>query len=260
MRRVVGAGLLFLLGCSHAPPPPPGFFNPPPRELAKRCTFGPLVTDKGERIAGGETMTCPLPVGSDKAQVGFEALRLVAIQAAFAELTEFFYLPLNGGAPQTFRTGLYYPLPAELADARKQLTRWYPVRVDQQLDAATLADIRERVEIAKEDRVYDQCRALVMNVDASTQDPARAQACSNTMAVIDRSRATRQARADRVEAREMEERRRWEELAAQQRLQQQQRTTNALLMMRAFQPAPTTHTNCTSMQMGSFVNTDCTSR
>jgi hypothetical protein len=269
MRRVVGAGLLFLVGCSHPPPAPPGFFNPPPRELAKRCTFGPLTTDKGDRIVGGEVMTCPLPTGSKKDEVGGEALRIVAIRAAFSEAPEFIYLPLKDTAPGSFRTAVYYPAPGELAQPREQLPNWYLVRVDQQLDAATLADIRERVEIAKEDRVYEQCKVLVMNVDAATQAPARAQACGTTMAVIDRARATRQAREDRVEARQIEERRHWEALAAQQRMEQQQGTTNALLMMQAFRPPPpapapvfnpTVHTNCTSSRIGSFVNTDCTSR
>jgi hypothetical protein len=138
----------------------------------------------------------------------------------------------------------------------------------------------EQATIAEEDRVYGGCRALVMNIDASTKDPARAQACSNTMAAIDRSRTQRREEVDRRQrlVETENQRRQLEYLQAQAEANRQwqeaqvahQRRMDVLRALDSIHPAPPVQeqpifrpsvnrsVNTTRNTIGQFTN--CTSQ
>lgn len=56
----------------------------------------------------------------------------------------------------------------------------------------------------KEERVYAQCRKLVIDVDAAAKDPSRAAACMNTMSMIDHERDQLRAAKTAEEALELQ--------------------------------------------------------
>ena len=120
----------------------------------------------------------------------------------------------------------------------------------------TLGRIQTMVEIQKEDVTYAECKAFILNVDASAADPARTQACANIMSVIERARADRQAHADLQQDRaqreaELEEFRRQRELDRQM-VEQQARRAEQLERRRAIgeairsmtAPPPQSTTRC----------------
>ena len=128
------------------------------------------------------------------------------------------------------------------------------------------ARIQATVEIEKEDAAYAECKAFILNIDASAADPARAQACANIMSMIDRARAERQAHADRQQDRaqreaELDEFRRQRELD-RQTVEQQARRAEQLERRRAIgeairsmtAPPPQATTRC-SFSSG---NSSCT--
>ncbi len=227
------------------------------------------LDDESEPIPRGYYVTCPLPPGYQKGAIAVRGWRQVLGLALSLDCEEYAYREADAPAG-SFRGFFWLATPEQLATLKEHPKPEYEFRkVRDMLSASDYAHYKERAAIAREDRAYGECKALVLDIDASTADPARAQACANTMAVIDRTRAQRQAEADRRQQAE-DRRQQMEfmhaEMEANRRIQQeeierQRRRDRAEALRRAFQPsAPQpqpTETRCRPNYLGGF---DCQTR
>jgi len=137
---------------------------------------------------------------------------------------------------------LRYPDTEELAKVRAARPRTADVlSASQILSPQELRAARDRVALENETRVYDACRALVLDIDKSIADPRRAQACTNVIGLIDSERDRRRQAAQQAEQHRMavsEQSRRDEELQVARDEQRRRSVAETLLLMRAMQPPP----------------------
>jgi hypothetical protein len=122
-----------------------------------------------------------------------------------------------------FWVSFAYPDEALMAEIRKSPKGWAIVSPTA-LAPDAYAYYSAVTAIWRENRVYDECNKLVLSPDASVQDPARAQACAATMAVIEARRRQRSEEAYRREQFAEGERNRQFMMQLQQ--QQQEFTAN----------------------------------
>jgi hypothetical protein len=139
-------------------------------------------------------ITCPLLPMYRWQDVAKFALVPAARLAVLLESEAFFAAPQRASRPNHFGLVLYYPSD----DVDRGWLRHEPVSglfaaaADQILSPDELHALREKVAIRNEDLAYEECRALVLDINKATQNPQRAQACTNAMAAIDRARSVRQ--------------------------------------------------------------------
>lgn len=221
------------------------------------------------------TITCPVPAGYDRRPISLQGFKEAAILALYLQRSEYVVVWLADPSPEYMRALFFFPDAEGIATVKaSSKPDMIFMRPERALSPDEYVFFREKADIALEDSTYGDCRALVMNIEASTKDPSRAQACSNTMAVIDRSRAARREEADRQQRRAEAEnqRRQLDYLEAQadanRRWQEEQaahqRRMDVLRALNSYHPepiplrpitSPTVHTNCSTI--GQFTN--CTS-
>jgi hypothetical protein len=124
----------------------------------------------------------------------------------FLESEEFMSIRITNSPPEWLRVYVFYGVYQGFFDgvrgkAGPEMVFVKPAEV---LAPDRVAAVRQHIEASKEDAIYEDCRKLVLDVDASTRNPARAQACANTMAVIDRNRVSRRDDEDRRLQREQQ--------------------------------------------------------
>lgn len=143
-------------------------------------------------------VSCPAPPGSDRVQIVVLGSERVAVTAIFLEVTEFFVAYAKDPKPGVLRVLYWLPFPGELAEAKASPPPGYHVvNPAQFMTPARFLYFSEQAAISRENDLYSQCQALVMNLDNAAKDPARATACNGAMAVIDRNRATRRENENR---------------------------------------------------------------
>jgi hypothetical protein len=163
-------------------------------------------------------------------QVAKFALVPAARLAVLLESEVFYAAPRPASQPNHFGLVLYYP--SDEVDRgwlrHEPVADLFAASADQILSPEELSSLRERVAIQNEDIAYEECRALVLDVNKSTQNPRRAQACANAMAVVDQARSVRQQtrllqqQAEFAERQRKEMERLRQEIEAEQ-LQEEQR-------------------------------------
>jgi hypothetical protein len=138
---------------------------------------------------------------ADARAIGPSYLRACRTLGVLNEVEEFAVLPVENQPDASLALLFYYPVDktevAQMKSAAMEGVQF--VKASDVLTPDELASMRTRAALVREDRIYSQCNTLVMDVDRAAKDPARAQACSNTMAVIDRKRAARQQAKDHRE-------------------------------------------------------------
>jgi len=149
--------------------------------------------------------------------VSSHALQPAARLAVLSETEDFVVIPRNEAQPGKFTILIYFPDDDfDLASMKAHPPAGTQfMSASEILSAAELQAYREQVAIRKENAIYDECRGLILDIGRSTKEPTRAQACSNSMAVIDRAREVRQ-RAE-LEQRQAEYARQQIDAAEQQR-------------------------------------------
>jgi hypothetical protein len=269
MRRVVP--LVLLLACAPIPPRTSG---PPiprtPEQVAASCREDPINDEKGQPIDSIYTITCPLPAGYRWEDVAWFGFAGAAVTALFRDLPE--YVMVRKPAPQgEMQSAFFFPEIDMLPTLRaEQHPGWTYVRPEQALSPAAYAYFRYRATVFLEDRAYDKCSRVVMNPEIAAQQAAYAQACVNTMAVIDRSRATRREEEERNQRRFEVENQQLElkqinanlELArTEAAAARRQEALRSFTSQPVYQPTPifpqTTHTTCHASGGNSL---DCTSQ
>jgi hypothetical protein len=252
---------------SRTQPTPSALTAPPPKptteEIAASCkTSDPNPSDdKSETRA--YVIDCPLDPSLTSSDVIPGAIHRAAILAAFLEAEEFLALNIADPPAGLFRISLFYA-PANKTDFFDRAKvdgspEFVLLKTADVLSPRVYDEIKEKVEITKENKVYAQCKTLVLDIDASTREPARAAACSNTMVVVDRNRMARQSKleAERESQRRLDElnarRQENERLLAQQaehdremeNLERRRAVGDALRQMgESFKPKPTYETEC----------------
>jgi hypothetical protein len=259
-----------LVGCSSlraatnrnlvtAPPPAP----PSASDIGVRCTQVPATADDGNEIPFTAKVTCPFPQGYPTITVAYIewiALMEAAITGALLDREMVMsFIPAQPAPAGTLTVAVHWTT-ANLAPSVYPLWKDAPGfrynRAADLLGPEMFAAYHEVGETMREDDVYKRCKALVMDIDASTKDPSRAQACGTTMAVIDRNRTARSEQRYRAQQARAEERRLFlqqQQVHAMEGMERAQRWNNVL---QALPHQTTTSTSCRRSFGGSM---DCTS-
>ncbi len=207
-----------------------GVRPPSPRALGQHCDKPiPFPDEDLKPMPYTFVITCPLLPMYKWQQVAKFALVPAARLAVLLESEEFYAAPQPASQASHFGLVLYYP--SDDADRgwlkHEPVSDLFAASADQILPPEELSALREQVAIQNEDLAYEECRALVLDVNKSTQDPKRAQACTNAMAVVDRARSVRQQTRFLQQQAELAERQREEmerlrlEIEAEQRQEEQ---------------------------------------
>lgn len=215
---------LALTGCAaligrQAPPPPKPAPVPPPVNydaIARTCSFAPVNGEDGQPLRLFYRVSCTTPAGVKDGDMAVAALMAMGVQGMFDFESEFFIAErVTSARPTEFVVlALWGDGPGAFAQIKKPDGSYYTVWTARDVLGDRYARWRLQAEIAREDRIYGQCRTLVMSIEASVRDPERAQACGTTMAVIDRAREGRRRAAEAEENRQRH--------LAEQNFQQQQ--------------------------------------
>lgn len=175
---------------SHRSPPLPS-----PQDLAKSCTaMAPHLAANGEPVPRLFFRTCPIIPRYRWQQIIPHTLQPAARLAVLSETEDFVVIPRSEAQPSKFTILIYFPDDDfDLSNMKE-----HPPAGAQFMSASgilppsELQAYREQVAIRRENATYDECRSLILDIKQSTKDPTRAQACSNSMAAIDRAREIRQ--------------------------------------------------------------------
>ena len=172
-----------------------GVRPPSPRALAQQCNNPvPFPDEDLKPMAQTFVITCPLLPMYKWQDVAKFALVPAARLAVLLESEEFYAAPQRVSKPNHFGLVLYYP--SDDVDrgwlSREPAAGLLAASADQILSPEELRALRSKVAIRNEDLTYEECRLLVLDINKSTQDSERAQACVNAMAAIDRARSLRQ--------------------------------------------------------------------
>lgn len=232
-----------------AAPPVPNFW-----QVESGCQVIPLMDDSGQPL-GVTRVACGWPPAITHASMFSVAMYKAGVLGIYLDREGFVAAV---GRPQT--TGAYwlhviYVDPTRFASDRL-------ANRDTSLVYATSSEvifpqyygyIRERKLIDQEDRVYSECRNFMFDVAAATAAPARATACNNTMAVIDRARAARQEANQRQWDRDVQRQIASSQAARQEeqiRLQEEQLRLQRIQIWQDAFRSRTTTTRCTPDYLG----------
>lgn len=207
-------------------------------------------------MPGFFSVTCRAAYGYNRDNMVWVAHREAAIAAVYGEYPEF----LAGNkveTPQGF-VRVYFVLGGQdtMDYMRSLKVDGRFERPDLILSREDLGYFREAAAVHREDVAYDECRRFMFDVQKAAADPAKGQACANTMAVIDRSRSQRQQAASNSAQQQAAVYQQQQVELMQQQIQMQaaenvrQRRREAMIdLAKALQrPAPVvvtpTHTTC----------------
>jgi hypothetical protein len=210
MRTLLVIALVLVSGCAalHR-----AMTTPPPTvdQIHAACVFEDVLSEKGLPVVFVRKAICPYSPtweGITPTMVDFQASRFAAPFGVLIE-REYMFAAVLPDAPQGKRGLLVYysngpgadPIYEGLVNA-KRMAHFLACSV---LPAEQCGGLRNTVARWKEERAYADCRALLFNVDASAQQPERAQACARMVEIVDRNRAMQQAREDRQQALDMQQ-------------------------------------------------------
>ena len=172
-----------------------GVRPPSPRALGQQCDKPiPFPDEDLKPMPYTFVITCPLLPMYKWQQVAKFALVPAARLAVLLESETFYAAPQPVSQPNHFGLVLYYP--SNDVDRgwlrHESVSGLLAANADQILSAEELSALRAQVAIQNEDLAYEECQELVLDVNKSTQNPKRAQACANAMAAIDHARSVRQ--------------------------------------------------------------------
>lgn len=223
---------LCLIGCASARQHPDrngdgrrlGVPAPSPQALARKCDQPKPSTNDAKPMALTYVMTCPMLPGYKWQQIVQHALKPAARLGVRLETERFYAAPEPTTQPARFTVAFYYPS-TDLDHAWLKVdppSDLFSMLASEILSDQELRELRAEVAIRHEDIAYEECEPLVLDIAYSTKEPAKAQACANLMAAIDRARSARQQlrhqkELERIQQEQLREARRQREETARLR-------------------------------------------
>lgn len=190
-------------------PPPPSPPKPAVEEIAATCKAIEHNPVDAKNDLRRYLIDCPLTAPFISSDIVPGALRRAGVLGAFLEAEELVAVRTTDSPAASLQLLVVYAPPRKFGffDPAEVAEGAFLLRTADVLPPELYDGIKEKVEIDNENRIYSQCKALVLDIEAATKEPARAAACSNTMAVVDRNREVRRRKfeADREHQRRVSE-------------------------------------------------------
>jgi len=253
-RASCAVAVMTLAACAETPLRPQ---SPTFEQLVQQCNFELAKDSQGKPNPFLATIACPGPGDYDLSAIAHVAFAPAAVWALYLDIGTYLMSSVRSEHGRFWAT-FAYPDQTLLAKIQTSATGWVFVTSQTELAPDAYQYWHERVAVQREDRAYEECNKLVLSPDASLRDPARAQACVTTMAVVDARRKQRSEQADRRQRFEEAERDR--QLMVQMQQQQQEfiadenrKAARQELLRSLRRPAPApVHTTC--RKIGNTVN------
>jgi hypothetical protein len=201
MRTPLGAALILLSGCASlgrawtVPPPAPTV-----ADLEQRCEYRDILDEKGARIPFMLQVACPQLVGlTDEDYRGVTARKAASIGVLLEREMVSVARPPQPRGQWTVNAYLSTGPGDSFFDYVSKQPGFAHFPATAVFAPDTMAALRGRAARLREERAYNQCRHMMVDIEASAAAPEKSQACARLVEAVDRDRSLLESQAARYE-------------------------------------------------------------